>query len=230
MKLIKSILSLGILLYPVVSYSQVHISDSILSSGKAEQFKKELSGYLSEKAVYPQQSLAKNTSGDVILSCEIDKDGNLSEPLILKSPDLLLATNSVVTLNHLEKKWGPEEIDYIPFGKEYHFVFRYRIYMNVMPVDNKARAVKLFNDGKYEKALKAFDNAIRDNEYDHELFSLRAKCKEAIGDAEGALEDSEKAGKLKDDIMAVINVIALGRTTTNTVRVTGQRIVAVPVR
>lgn len=210
----------------VITFGQVSLPDSSHSE-KADQFKKELSDFLSKKAAYPEHALSTKTWGDVILSCELDKSGKLSEPLILKSPDLLLSTNSIVTLNYLAK-WNPEELDYIPFGKEYQFVFRYRIYIDVMPADNKERAVKLFNEAKYDKAMKAFDRAIKDNEYDHELYSFRAKCKELLGDNEGAAGDRARAEKLSNDVMAIVDVVILGRTTTRTV--SGSRIVAIPAR
>lgn len=217
------------LLISAVSHSQDSAPDTSQLSEKALKFKKELSDFLSKKAVYPEQSIERKKWGDVILSYELDQAGNLSQPLILKSPDLLLTSSSIVTMNYLGK-WNPEEIDFIPLGKEYHFVFRYRIYMNVMPVDNKARAVKLFNDAKYDKALKGFDKAISDNEYDHELYSFRARCKESLGDHEGAVLDHATAEKLRNEVMAVVDVITLGRATTTTVSVSGERIIAVPVR
>lgn len=226
MKKTASLLAPLLLLFSVPAFCQP--SDSLK---KAEEFKKELADFLSKKAVYPERARETGTWGDVILSCKLI-EGGISEPAILKSPDPLLSTGSVVTMYHLKNTLAPGKNIYIPLGKEYHFVFRYRIYMNVMPVDNKSRAVKLFNEAKYEKAVKLFDKSIKDNEYDHELYGLRARCREFLGDKTGAAEDYSTADRLRNEVMAVIDVIMLGKTQANTpgVRLSGDRVVAVPVR
>lgn len=226
MKQIKSLLTAGLLICSAISYCQVNPSDTGMPSEKAERFKKVLSGYLSEKAVYPQEALSDHTWGDVILTCELGREGKFSEPLIKKSPDLLLSSYSIVTMDNLDKLWETEKPDYFQTGLEYLFIFRYRIYMNAMPVDNKARAMKLYNMSKFEKAVKAFDRAIKDNEYDHELYRFRAVCKEHLGDSEGAGDDYVKADNLSKEVMAVIDVIKLGQSYS--VRISGSRIEKVP--
>lgn len=196
---------------------------------KSEQFKHEMSSFLTGKAEYPQKAVEFNTWGDVIISREIDTAGNFLQPIVVKSPSIYLSLSALETLENLSNKWDPADFPYLTFGRQYIFVFRYRIYMNVFLQDPKIRAVKLLNERKYDKALKIFDKAVEENQYDHDLYSLRAECKRNLGDNSGAEQDHAMAEKLRNEIMAVIDVVKLGVPQPTQTVTSGSRIVFIPV-
>ena len=68
----------------------------------------------------------------------------------------------------------------------------------------------LFEKHKYERALKTFNSGIEDNKYDYELYELRSKVKEMLGDIEGAKNDQLNSLRLKVEVMSIIDVTAIG--------------------
>ncbi len=163
----------------------------------------------------------------MVLSLIITRDGRLDSLAIMKSKDFLLSTSAIVAINSLEEQWSPIGIKGRPVDRKYLIIFRYRIYLDIIPADYKATAIEYFNKQKYEKALKLFNKSIKDNQYDFELFEFRSKIKEIFGDPEGSEQDYKTSVNIKNEVMSIVNVYARGVRTTRTV--TGSRTEIVPV-
>lgn len=121
-------------------------------------------------------------------------------------PSELLLNSSKTSMSLLNGEWEPALINDTPVDKKYQIVFRFRTYMDTKPIDYKGKSRKLIKKEKYEKALKTLDTGVQDNIYDYELYDLRSKVKEALGDSEGAKKDESISSSLKDEIMTVIDV------------------------
>lgn len=161
---------------------------------------------------YPLEALENNIAGDMILSVIINKRGEVDSLNIVNSPDMLLSTASILAFSQLKDDWSPCKINGIPVDKKYLIVFRYRMFKDAQPPKYKERADNLLKKQKYTKALKLYDKAIDENQYNYELFESRAKVKEALADLDGSRTDLIESEKLKNEIISVVNIIAVGVT------------------
>lgn len=213
----------------IVNCQTTQKSDSVQTFEKAKYLKENLTRYLSKVVKYLEAALTKNIQGDVIISLIITRDGKSDSLSIAESEDFSLSTSAIVAINSLEEQWSPTRINGNPVSRKYLIIFRYRIYIDIIPADYKTKAVEYYNEQKYEKALKLFNKAIKDNQYDFELFEYRSKIKENLGDSEGSKQDYLISIKLKNEILSLVNVYARGVRNIRTVR-TETRIVTIPVR
>lgn len=169
---------------------------------------------LEKKIRYPQEAVIANIQGDVILSSIIDKRGRTEQVTAISSPGNSLSEVSVSALNDLKEGWSPALVDDEPVDKTYLIIFRYRIYINSRPPDYTKIGKRLAEKQKYEKALKTWDLAIKDNRYRYEYFEERSLIKKTLGDDEGAESDEATARELYDQILTVVDVITIGYTKT----------------
>ena len=184
--------------------------DSTSTIVKAEFLKENLTTFLHKNTKYPGSALQNNIEGDVILSFVIRKDGKLDSLLAISSPDMVLSRSAFESFKLTDGKWSPTVDDNGPIDKKYLIVFRYRMSMNIGPTDYKADADGYFKKQKFEKALKNYNRAIEDNQYDAEAFESRAKVKEKLGELEGSKQDYKTSQLLKNEIMTYVDVIAVG--------------------
>jgi tetratricopeptide (TPR) repeat protein len=187
-------------------------SDTIKSIKNAEYLKEDLTKFLQSNTKYPLEALENNIQGNVILSFEIRKDGKLNNLKVISSPDKILSTSSIISFNNMVNEWSPCKNNGNPIDKEYLIVFRYRIYFNTQPLNDNEKAEKFIKKQKYEKALKQFDAAIKENSFDYKLFESRSKIKEILGDTEGAKNDYEQSSRLQNEILTLVDVNAIGIT------------------
>jgi len=196
-----------------VNSQTIQKSDSISFKEEATYLKEDLSKFLRNKFLYPHEGFENKIEGDVIFSIEIKKDGSSTSPILLSSDDNVLTKNTAKVLNSIENKWNPAKINDIPIDKKYLIVVRYRLYINIEPTDYKREALDLILKQKYDKAIKIYDNAIKENKYSFELLMARSQLKAKIGDYAGSKQDIEAANKLDANILAVVDVI--GRSVSN---------------
>ncbi len=190
--------------------------DTIRSVKKAEYIKEDLTKFLQRKTIFPLDAVKNNIQGDVILSSVISKDGKLNNLKVLSSPDKLLSASSLISFQRIINEWNPCKDNGKPIDREYLIVFRYRIYLNEQPPDDNERAEKLIKKQKYEKAQKLLDAAITDNPFDYKLFESRSIIKEILDNAEDAKKDFEQSNKLYNEIIALVDVYAIGVTQVKT--------------
>jgi tetratricopeptide (TPR) repeat protein len=213
-------ISTFLLLSFLVKSQTLQKSDPISKIENAKYLKGDLTKELKSNIKYPRKGLVNNIQGDVILSFIIDRNGKLDSLAILNSPDVLLSTTSIVAFSEIDNEWSPCKINEQPIGQSYLIIFRYRRYLNEVPPEYKNKAEKFFKKQKYEKALKYYDKAIKDNQYDSELFESRSKIKEVLGDIEGAKLDKLISANLKNKIISIVDIEAIGKTRTETRTVT----------
>lgn len=170
---------------------------------------KDLAESLAKNAVYPPEALMKNIQGDVVISFIINKTGEIENMNIESTPNISLSTMSIIAINQLEKKWKPYKVNGKAVNKKQKIVFRYRIYHDTKPHNYEERAERLMKKEKYERALKFYNRAVKQNQYDHHLYVSRAKVKKILNDIEGSQADIQKSIVVKNEIITYINIIAV---------------------
>jgi TonB family protein len=68
----------------------------------------DLADYMSKNVFYPEIAIEKNIEGRVTIKFVVDKDGNVVNPVVLKSPDTSLTSAALYAINHMPK-WTPGE-------------------------------------------------------------------------------------------------------------------------
>jgi tetratricopeptide (TPR) repeat protein len=203
-----SLASLAICIY---SNSQiVQKPDSFTRYEKAKYLKEDLNKFLSINTKYPFAEMTNMINGDVVFSFIISWNGKLESLALKDYPNASFLNSSKIAINSLDGEWSPAKLNEVPVDKKYLIVFRFRTYLERKPFDYKAQGLNLFKKQKYERALKTFNSGIEDNKYDYELYELRSKVKEMLGDNEGAKNDQLNSLRLKDEIMSIIDITAIG--------------------
>jgi len=203
----RTLVVLALLSIFMYSNSQiVQKSDSIVKYEKARYLKQDLNKFLILKTLYPTSELTSMITGDVVFSFIINKNGKL-ENLALKDFDNAFFLNSSKNaIELLDGEWSPAKLNDSPVDMKYLIAFRFRTSLEHKPYDYKGQCRKLIDKQKYERALKALNSGIEDNKYDYELYELRSKVKEMLGDIEGAKNDRLNSNRLKVEIMSIIDV------------------------
>src|ERR1035437_1598188 len=160
-----------------VNSQTISKSDSIFFKEEVTYLKEDLSKFLRYKFIYPREGFENKIEGDVIFSIEIKKDGSSTGPILISSDDNVLTFNTAIVLNLIENKWNPAKMNDIPIDKKYLIVVRYRLYINTEPTDYKRKALDLIRKQKYDKAIKIYDKAIKENQYSFELLIARSQLK-----------------------------------------------------
>ena len=203
----RTLVVLALLSIFMYSNSQiVQKSDSIVKYEKARYLKQDLNKFLILKTLYPTSELTSMITGDVVFSFIINKNGKL-ENLALKDFDnASLLNSSKNAIESLDGEWSPAKLNDSPVDMKYLIVFRFRTSLERKPYDYKGQSRNLIEKQKYERALKTLNSGIEDNKYDYELYELRSKVKEMLGDIEGAKYDQLNSLRHKVEIMSIIDV------------------------
>ena len=203
----RTLVVLALLSIFMYSNSQiVQKSDSIVKYEKARYLKQDLNKFLILKTLYPTSELTSMITGDVVFSFIINKNGKL-ENLALKDFDNAFFLNSSKNaIELLDGEWSPAKLNDSPVDMKYLIVFRFRTSLERKPYDYKGQSRNLIEKQKYERALKTLNSGIEDNKYDYELYELRSKVKEMLGDIEGAKYDQLNSLRHKVEIMSIIDV------------------------
>ena len=183
--------------------------DSIIKYEKAKYLKQDLNKFLSLNTEYPYTEMTSMINGDVVFSFIITRNGTLESLALKDYPNASFLNSSKNAINSLDGEWSPAKLNDAPIDKKYLIVFRFRTYVEREPFDCKAQGRNFFEKQKYERALKTFDSGIEDNKYDYELYELRSKVKEMLGDNEGAKNDQLNSLRLKDEIMSIIDITSM---------------------
>ncbi len=181
---------------------------------KAVYLKEDLKNDLWKNLEYPFEAVTNKIQGDVILSFDIDKSGKIGDMMIVSSADKSLSISSLASFDGIGDDWSPSKVNGNPVDKTYLLIYRYRIWQSFKSPEYDEKAQKLIEKEKYEKALKIYDRAIEENQYDYQLFEARSKISEMLGDTIAAKNDSEQANRLQNEIMLVIDVPVVSRQVT----------------
>ena len=194
----------------------LQIPDTVKSNTKAEYLRGDVTKFLQENTKYPIGALENKIEGNVVILFDILKEGKMDKLKVLSSPDILLSTSSMASLNNIKDGWSPCIINGKPIDKEYCIVFKFRMYMDTQPTNVAKEIEKLIKKQKYEKALKYIDKEIKENPFDYRLFDARSKINELLGDNDSAKKDSEQYIKLKNEVISIADVMAIGRSRVET--------------
>ena len=173
--------------------------------------------FLRDKIKYPLEALKSGVEGDVILTFIINRMGKVENLTVSGQMNTLLTNSSLQAFDALDDEWIPATQNDSHIDKQYQIIIRYRMYYESLPPDYKAKAVKFEEKQKYDKALKLYDKAILENNYDYELFEGRSRVREKLGDKVGAEIDLEASIELSNEIMAFVDVIAVQKTAIKTI-------------
>jgi hypothetical protein len=224
MKNLFTLLLLPLCLFTLSVHSQtLSTSDSASGKEKAKYLKEDITKALSTITNYPLIALQSSFNGDVIFSFTITKEGKLTDLSMMSSPNVL-SPGAFNSMAQLENNWVPAKVKGVSVDAKYMVAFRFRCYMNSPPSDLKRESEGYVKRLKYDKALKALNEAIDDNMYDTGLFESRSKVKGLMGDAVGEKADHQTAITLSTDCMSVVNVVAIG--TTRTVKTVNGKVVS----
>lgn len=201
-----------LLLNNVVNSQASKESDTKLNIEKAHYLNGDLTKLLQQKLTYPSDALRNKIQGDVILSLIIDKTGKMHNLSIVVSANKILSTSSIIALNYLKNEWSPYKVNGKPIDKKYFIVFRYRMNIDSEAPEYTKRAKRFAKKQKYDKSLKFYDKAIKENHYDYKLYELRSKIKSNLGDVEGAKTDSLESIRIQNEIISCVDLTALGVT------------------
>lgn len=94
---------------------------------------------------------------------------------MIKSVNSVLTLPAYSALSQLDKNWTPAKENGKPIEKKYTIVFRYRMYVNNKPADPKIEASRYVKRQKYDKALKVYNEAIDNSQYDYQLFESHSQ-------------------------------------------------------
>ena len=98
--------------------------------------------------------------------------------------------------------------------KKYFVAFRFRLYKNSLPPDYSKKAEKFIEKQKYDKALKIFNKAIKENQFDYNLFEKRSKINGLLGNNEGEMDDLQESKRLQNEVLSIVDAVAIGITRT----------------
>lgn len=173
---------------------------------KATYSKGNLINILGQDLTYSKEAALNGTEGYVTFLLEIDENGKLVSVTPKERVSDLLADPARAAIDKLTADWNPTKVGGKAIPREYLLVFSYKIFYNSLPLDYHAMAKKYEDKGKVEKAIKTYDDAIKDYPYDPVYYTMRAKYKRQLEDEEGAVADELMAQKINMEVLAVVQI------------------------
>ncbi|REG92058.1 energy transducer TonB [Algoriphagus antarcticus] len=173
---------------------------------KATYSKGNLISILGQDLIYPENAAANGTQGDVIFMLKIDESGKLTSIEAKERVSDDLAKQARETIEKLTGAWNPSKVHGKPVDREYLLVFSYKIFYNALPLDYHAMAKKFEDKGKLEKAVRTYDDAIKNYPFEPVYFTMRAKFKKELGDEDGAKADELMAEKMNMEVLAIVEI------------------------
>ena len=173
---------------------------------KATYSKGNLINILSQDLTYSKEAALNGTEGYVTFLLKIDENGKLVEVTPKERVSDFLVNPAAAAIDKLTVDWTPSKVGGKPVSREYLLVFSYKIFYNALPLDYHAMAKKYEEKGKIEKAIKTYDDAIKEYPYDPVYYTMRAKYKKQLEDTDGALDDELMAQKINMEVLAVVQI------------------------
>ena len=161
---------------------------------------------------YPFESINADNQGDVTLSLQMTKDGKMDSLTLFGSPHQSLTVSALTAMDAINGTWQPATMDSNPIDKNYLIIFRYGKFLNSEPPNYTEKINSLLKREKFAKALKVANSAIIDNRFNAQFFKLRSIIFKNLDQVETSEEDLNQAMLLDSEILAVIDVLALGKS------------------
>lgn len=205
--MLKSLLLSCSFLVTFLSFAQTPFNPETESDFvKATYSKGNLINILGQDLTYSKEAAANGTEGYVTFLVEIDQNGKLVSVTPKERVSDFLANPSRAAIDKLTADWKPSKVNGQAVAREYLLVFSYKIFYNALPLDYHAMAMKYEDKGKLEKAVKTYDDAIKNYPYDPVYYTMRAKFKKLLDDTDGALADELMAQKINMEVLAVVQI------------------------
>ncbi|PZX59642.1 TonB-like protein [Algoriphagus ratkowskyi] len=205
--MIKSILFSCSFLITLLSFAQTPFNpEKEADFVKATYPKGNLINILGQDLTYSKEAAANGTEGYVTFLVDIDENGKLISVTPKERVSDLLANPSRAAIDKLTADWTPTKVSGQAVAREYLIVFSYSIFYNSLPIDYHAMAKKYEDKGKIERAVKTYDDAIKNYPYDPVYYTMRANYKRQLEDTEGALADELMAQKINMEVLAVVQI------------------------
>lgn len=173
---------------------------------KATYSKGNLISILGQDLTYSKEAALNGTEGYVTFLLKIDENGKLVSVTPKERVSDFLANPARAAIEKLTAAWNPSKVGGEAVDREYLLVFSYKIFYNSLPLDYHAMAIKFEDKGKIEKAIKTYDDAIKEYPYDPVYYTMRAKYKKQLEDEEGAAADELMAQKINMEVLAVVQI------------------------
>jgi len=208
----RSIMHRSLLLFCFVFISYISLAQTPFNPEtesdfiKATYTKGNLISILGQDLIYPKDAAMNGTQGDVTFLLKIDKEGKLVSSVPKERVSDELAKQAEEAIGKLTVDWKPSKVHGEAVDREYLLVFSYKIFYNSLPVDYHAMAKKFEDKEKPEKAVRTYDDAIKNYPFEPVYYSMRAKYKNDLGDTAGAEADKSMAEKLNMEVLAVVEI------------------------
>ncbi|MEB2774877.1 energy transducer TonB [Algoriphagus sp. D3-2-R+10] len=205
--MLRSLLLLCSFLVTLFSHGQTPFNPETESDFvKATYLQGNLVSILGQDFIYPEDAAANGTQGDVIYLLKIDQTGKLVSYEAKERISDELAKQARESIEALTGSWTPSKLHGKPVDRGYLLVFSYKIFYNALPLDYHAMTKKFEEKGKLEKAVRTYDDAIKNYPFNPVYYTMRAKFKKELGDEEGAKEDQLMADKMNMEVLAVVEI------------------------
>lgn len=205
--MLRSLLLLCSFLITLLSHGQTPFNPETESDFvKATYSQGNLVSILAQDLIYPEDAAANGTQGDVIFLLTIDQTGRLVSYEAKERISDKLANQAKESIEALTGSWTPSKVNGKPVDRTYILVFSYKIFYNALPLDYHAMAQKFEDKEKLEKAVRTYDDAIKNYPFDPVYYTMRAKFKKELGDEEGAKEDQLMTDKMNMEVLAVVEI------------------------
>lgn len=205
--MLKSFLLSTFLLISFISLAQTPFDPETESDFvKATYTKGNLISILGQGLIYPEDAAANGTEGNVIYLLKIDQTGKLVSSVPKERVSNELAKQAEEAIEKLTADWKPSKVHGEAVDREYLLIFSYKIFYNALPLDYHTMAKKFEDKGKPDKAVKTYDDAIKNYPFEPVYYTMRAKLKKELGDQEGAAADELMAEKLNMEVLAVVEI------------------------
>lgn len=157
------------------------------------QSQEEFRQYIAKNLRYPQMAAEYGHQGAVIANFTIAEDGRLVDLMIVNGEHKALNKEALRVIATSDGMWEPAIENGKSVSSELSFPIRFVISSELFfPLNIKkfsSTASRNYENGDYDKAIKAANKYLSRNPYSEEMWKLRANAKEESGDTLGANED-----------------------------------------
>ena len=177
------------------------ISDSTCIQ-KARLKYNDVNTFFGRTTIYPSSALMADIEGNVLIGFLISKDGDIQNIKVINNPDQQLTLAVLTTLDMTTGKWIPCSCDSVPIDKEYLASIKFTTSTTFS--DLKKRALKYFENGDDEKALRLINKALEIDEYDIELLKMRTSINKNLKNSDSLTADLNKIDEINDKLLVSV--------------------------
>lgn len=194
----------GVLQHCLVDSITSSFSDTLFHTALYNNGNPSLNKYIKDKI---GRHAPINCPGEcyVLFTFIVEENGNVTDPIILLDNIQILSSKIKTAIAEMPK-WEPAILNNkkIPF-RVFYIYNDYDFFMPNTDINNNSncafyeQALKLQEEGNYEKAIKKFNNALVTCNGKADVYIMRGSCFVKLNQLDKACEDFKKALELNDD-------------------------------